>query len=215
MNQKKKVFKKIPKNLSSQVNQKELEMGIKEEAEHTNNKYVAEIISLHHLQEDPNYYTKLHKTFKKGGYNPVNVFDPTSRRPDPITRSATMQVEKERKSKEQGKLKQIGTEARYFRDNSPEEYKTKEFRDRLYNYEKGESKDSKTSKQRMALAFRDYHKGYFKDIPTAEKYLKYYKGADTKVDRSIADFMSAREKGDRTDPNYHYAKAHTNYTWDT
>lgn len=40
---------------------KQLDMGIKVELEHTNNREVAREIALDHLGEDPNYYTKLKK----------------------------------------------------------------------------------------------------------------------------------------------------------
>lgn len=49
----------------SNVDKKELEMGIKEEMEHTNDKNLAEEIALDHLAEDPKYYSKLKKTFKE------------------------------------------------------------------------------------------------------------------------------------------------------
>ena len=41
--------------------QKELEMGIKVEIEHTPDENVAREIAMDHLAEDPNYYTKLKK----------------------------------------------------------------------------------------------------------------------------------------------------------
>jgi len=43
------------------VNQKQLEMGIKVELEHTGNKDMAQEIALDHLSEDPKYYTNLKK----------------------------------------------------------------------------------------------------------------------------------------------------------
>jgi hypothetical protein len=43
------------------VDPKQLEMGIKVEMEHTDDKKVAKTIALDHLAEDPKYYTKLAK----------------------------------------------------------------------------------------------------------------------------------------------------------
>jgi len=43
------------------VDQKQLEMGIKVELEHTGNKDMAQEIALDHLAEDPKYYTNLKK----------------------------------------------------------------------------------------------------------------------------------------------------------
>lgn len=45
----------------SKVDPHQLEMGIKAEMEHTNDRKVAEKIALQHLAEDPHYYTKLTK----------------------------------------------------------------------------------------------------------------------------------------------------------
>lgn len=42
------------------INQHELQMGIKDEMEHTKDVRLAEKIALDHLRSDPNYYTKLH-----------------------------------------------------------------------------------------------------------------------------------------------------------
>ena len=42
----------------------ELKRGIKVEAEHTSKKSIAKKIALHHLEEDPKYYTKLKTIFK-------------------------------------------------------------------------------------------------------------------------------------------------------
>lgn len=39
----------------------QLEMGIKVETEHTDNKHIAKIIAMDHLFEDPKYYSKLAK----------------------------------------------------------------------------------------------------------------------------------------------------------
>lgn len=44
--------------------QHELEMGKKEEMEHTDDPKIAEKIALDHLREDPMYYTKLKKCMK-------------------------------------------------------------------------------------------------------------------------------------------------------
>ena len=49
----------------SNVDKKELEMGIKEEMEHTNDKELAKEIALDHLAEDPKYYSKLKTIFKE------------------------------------------------------------------------------------------------------------------------------------------------------
>lgn len=45
----------------SEVDQKELAMGIKEEMEHTDDPEIAEEIALDHLTETPNYYSKMKK----------------------------------------------------------------------------------------------------------------------------------------------------------
>lgn len=42
------------------INQHELQMGIKDEMEHTQDSRLAEKIALDHLRTDPRYYTKLH-----------------------------------------------------------------------------------------------------------------------------------------------------------
>ena len=42
------------------INQHELQMGIKDEMEHTGDSRLAEKIALDHLRSDPKYYTKLH-----------------------------------------------------------------------------------------------------------------------------------------------------------
>lgn len=69
------LFSKLPSSLSdkveineiikpadpSEVDQKELKMGIKVEMEHTDDPEEAKIIALQHLAEDPKYYTKLKK----------------------------------------------------------------------------------------------------------------------------------------------------------
>jgi len=47
------------------VDPKELQMGIKTEMEHTNDKEEAKKIALQHLAEDPHYYSKLKKIEKK------------------------------------------------------------------------------------------------------------------------------------------------------
>lgn len=46
-------------NVSLELIQKELEAGIKIESEHTSDNILAREIAMDHLQEDPNYYTKL------------------------------------------------------------------------------------------------------------------------------------------------------------
>ena len=43
----------------NEVDEKELEMGIEVEMEHTDDKEIAKEIALDHLIEDPKYYTKL------------------------------------------------------------------------------------------------------------------------------------------------------------
>jgi len=50
---------KKPAISEKDVDPEELKMGIKVEMEHTNDPAVAKIIALHHLAEDPKYYTKL------------------------------------------------------------------------------------------------------------------------------------------------------------
>lgn len=50
-------FKKV--NTDIDYDPKQLKMGIKVEQEHTTNKKIAETIAKHHLEEDPEYYTKL------------------------------------------------------------------------------------------------------------------------------------------------------------
>lgn len=49
----------------NKVNPNELQMGIKVEMEHTNDKEVAKRIALHHLKELPDYYTRLEIMEKK------------------------------------------------------------------------------------------------------------------------------------------------------
>lgn len=49
----------LSENNSFQYDPKQLEMGIKVEMEHTNNKEVALCIALDHLVEFPDYYTRL------------------------------------------------------------------------------------------------------------------------------------------------------------
>ena len=56
----KEIFDK-PVAKESEVDPKELEMGIKAELEHTSDREVAKRIALAHLREMPNYYTKLAK----------------------------------------------------------------------------------------------------------------------------------------------------------
>lgn len=53
----KKFFKKV--NNEIEYDPKQLKMGIEVEKEHTNDPEIAEIIAKHHLEEDPEYYTKL------------------------------------------------------------------------------------------------------------------------------------------------------------
>lgn len=48
-----------PRNIG--FNNKELEMGIKMEMEHTKSEKVAKKIAIHHLYEYPNYYSSLKK----------------------------------------------------------------------------------------------------------------------------------------------------------
>jgi len=56
----------IGKHLTpNEVDQKQLDMGIEVEMEHTNNREVAELIALDHLYEIPDYYTKLKKMEKE------------------------------------------------------------------------------------------------------------------------------------------------------
>lgn len=58
---------KEPTISEKDVDPKELEMGIEVELEHVSTKEEAKIIALHHLAEDPHYYTKLTKMEK--GFN--------------------------------------------------------------------------------------------------------------------------------------------------
>lgn len=51
----------------SDADPKEVKMGIEVEYEHTDNKYVAYRISMDHLAELPDYYTRLSKMEKEGG----------------------------------------------------------------------------------------------------------------------------------------------------
>lgn len=55
------IFK--PTISEEKVNKEELKLGVKEELEHTKNKRIAKVIALHHLEEDPKYYTKLKSLF--------------------------------------------------------------------------------------------------------------------------------------------------------
>jgi hypothetical protein len=50
---------KDPEISENDVDPKELEMGIQDEMEHTDDEDVAKKITLHHLQKDPKYYSKL------------------------------------------------------------------------------------------------------------------------------------------------------------
>lgn len=52
-------FKAVDPNLKPDPDQ--LQLGIKVELEHTPYKSIAKIIAMHHLAEDPMYYTKLKK----------------------------------------------------------------------------------------------------------------------------------------------------------
>ena len=57
-------FKKYFKEVSeAEVNPdpEQLKMGMEIEKEHTTSTEIAKIIALHHLKEDPKYYTKLKK----------------------------------------------------------------------------------------------------------------------------------------------------------
>jgi len=60
---------KKEKFLEKDADPKELEMGIKVEMEHTKNKAIAKRISLDHLAELPDYYTRLLKMEKQGEKN--------------------------------------------------------------------------------------------------------------------------------------------------
>lgn len=57
---------KKPKLNEKDVNKKELSMGIDIEMEHTTSRALAKTIALHHLEEIPDYYTKLKKMEKEG-----------------------------------------------------------------------------------------------------------------------------------------------------
>jgi hypothetical protein len=54
-----KYFKKV--NDSIEYDPEQLKIGIEVEHEHTKDSKIAEIIAKHHLEEDPEYYTKLKK----------------------------------------------------------------------------------------------------------------------------------------------------------
>lgn len=56
----------FPKVKESEVNKKELEMGIKVEMEHTTFPAIAKQIALSHLDEIPDYYTRLKKMESEG-----------------------------------------------------------------------------------------------------------------------------------------------------
>jgi hypothetical protein len=60
-------FKKFFKKVNSDIDYDpiQLKMGIEVELEHTNIRKVAETIAKQHLEEDPQYYTKLKKMEKK------------------------------------------------------------------------------------------------------------------------------------------------------
>lgn len=62
-------LKDPPKNLK--VNPEELEMGIDDEKEHTDDPKLASIIAQHHLADDPNYYEKM----KSAGIDEENETD--------------------------------------------------------------------------------------------------------------------------------------------
>jgi hypothetical protein len=61
-----KTFEKFFKGVNSDIeyNPQQLKMGVDVEMEHTDNKEVAETIAKQHLEEDPEYYTKLKKMEK-------------------------------------------------------------------------------------------------------------------------------------------------------
>ena len=55
----------LSKDFKGEVDAKELAMGVKVEMEHTTNKNIAEKISMDHLAEIPDYYTRLAKMEKE------------------------------------------------------------------------------------------------------------------------------------------------------
>lgn len=55
---------KKPTISEKDVDPEEFKLGIKEEFEHTDDESAAKIIALHHLSEDPHYYSKLKKAMK-------------------------------------------------------------------------------------------------------------------------------------------------------
>jgi hypothetical protein len=55
----------LSKKEDSECDSKQLEMGEKEELEHTSNKEIAKSIAKDHLGEIPNYYTELKKMEEK------------------------------------------------------------------------------------------------------------------------------------------------------
>lgn len=60
---------KAPKISEEDVDPKELERGIEVELEHTNDRELAKMIALHHLDEDPKYYTNLKKVHKESSHS--------------------------------------------------------------------------------------------------------------------------------------------------
>lgn len=64
-----KAFKSFFKDLKqgAEYDPEELKRGIEVEKEHTNYKAIATIIAKQHLDEDPQYYTKLLKAHKEKG----------------------------------------------------------------------------------------------------------------------------------------------------
>lgn len=68
-------LKKKYKNIDPKVLDKELEMGIKEELEHTTDRKKAREVALDHLAEKPHYYTKLKIAMKEGFKNTYETGD--------------------------------------------------------------------------------------------------------------------------------------------
>lgn len=73
--------------------QKQLEMGLKVETEHTENMDVAKKIALDHLNEDPNYYTKLAKMEGKSENAESNGLNPAAHRAEDLGNGYSIQFD--------------------------------------------------------------------------------------------------------------------------
>ena len=66
--------------IEKDVDPKELAMGIKVEMEHTDNKYLAKKVSIDHLSEIKNYYSRLKKMEKEAGIKENTSYTPGEHR---------------------------------------------------------------------------------------------------------------------------------------